>query len=107
MMDSKEFNALADAIRKDDAWFSRFITICIMYYIDNGAGGSLHIVLDDGNLNRESIIFCQGYAGGKEDDRGGDIANLMLWMTIKQKRRVYSNYNLYSKGGSVYATEKD
>ena len=92
----KQFNSLVEKIQDDKDWFEPFIELVKEYYIDNCTGGSLHIVLDDGNLSNSSIDWCAGYACGKDDDEGNDIANLMGWMTMKQRRKVYNSYDLYS-----------
>jgi len=92
-----KFNELVEKIRQDKAWFEPFIALCKEYYIENGTGGSLHIVLDDGNLAKHHIDWCAGYACGSKDWAGDDIANLMIWMTSKQRRKVYRNYSLYAQ----------
>lgn len=44
----------------------------------NSTGGSLHIVLDDGNWNRMSIEFCLEYARDRDDPIGEAISKLLL-----------------------------
>jgi len=88
-MNSERFNELVDKIRMNNGWFEPVMKLCKDYYQDHPSGGSLHIVLDDGNLKKSSIQFCEGYACGREDKQGSQIASLMLWMTYKQRQRVY------------------
>jgi hypothetical protein len=42
------------------------------------AGGSLHIVLDDGNWDRGSLALCQQHAKEAGDPIGEAIATLLL-----------------------------
>lgn len=56
------------------------------YSIDgNGAGGSLHIVLDDNNLEDEHIQFCLEQAEQKADREGSAIAREMLTMSMAER----------------------
>jgi hypothetical protein len=90
-MQYKEFNDLVHRIKDDKKWFDEFISIVAEYYKSNPTGGSLHIVLDDGNLESSSIQWCAGYAYGLKDDVGNDIANLMRHMNIRQRKVVYDS----------------
>ncbi len=89
-----EYNALVTKIISDINWFDEFIWLCKHYYESEPCGGSLHIVLDDGNLEDSSIAWCAGYACAEHDEEGSDLANLMEMMTVKQRERVYES-NLY------------
>ena len=63
---------------------------------DNGVGGVLHIVLDDGNLEAQHVTFCLNEAR-KCDDRDGEALALMLSdMTQTQRAKVYASYNRYA-----------
>lgn len=88
-LEAKQFNELVYNIKQDKGWFEPFIELVKVYYDSNITGGSLHIVLDDGNLGKYHVVWCAGYAAGKEDNEGSDIANLLLFMTMKQKKLVY------------------
>ncbi len=59
------------------------------YYADNPTGGSLHIVLDDGNLADHHVKFCRDVARERGDDRGVQIAEAMLMMTRTQRHKIY------------------
>lgn len=68
-----------------------------LLYKDLGecTGGSLHIVLDDGNLTDEDLLWCRkrilnGEAYIKEDNYIClEIIRCMLDMTMEQRRLVY------------------
>lgn len=52
----------------------------------NGAGGSLHVVLDDHNWERESVEFCRKWAADRSDIAGQRFAELLLTLTDEQLR---------------------
>ncbi len=61
-----------------------------------GVGGSLHIVLDDGNLEDEQVQFCieNAIAGhwctdDKPDEAGELLGRLLLLMSMTQRRKIY------------------
>lgn len=59
------------------------------YKLDgNGAGGSLHIVLDDYNWERGHIEFCVGYAIEKGDAPGEWLARVLLMLSPSQRRKI-------------------
>jgi len=72
------------------------------YYNDrrapNGAGGWLHIALDDGNLERGNIQFCHDQAVENNDPAGASLARLLLDMSYTQRAKLYANYDLYCLG---------
>jgi hypothetical protein len=51
----------------------------------NLAGGSLHIVLDDGNTGEDSIVYCQGYSTEAGDDAGYWLATVLLALTDEER----------------------
>jgi hypothetical protein len=61
------------------------------YYAKEGneAGGLLHVVLDDGNLERSHIEYCAERAFAEGDEDGFRIACMLLSMTPTQRRRCY------------------
>lgn len=65
------------------------------YYANgNGAGGNLHIVLDDGNIRDGDVLFCLERAKECGDTDGIEIANLLLAMSKTQRKKVCRNvYN--------------
>ena len=68
----------------------------IAYYRQQLAWGSLHIVLDDGNVEDSSVRFCQHYATQHGDVEGARLAGLLLQMSrtqrLKLPRRVHAEY---------------
>lgn len=58
---------------------------------NNGAGGNLHIVLDDGNLGTGSIAHCLERAKSRGDEPGILLAEAMLKLTPTQRRNVMRN----------------
>lgn len=60
------------------------------YYAEDGnaVGGSLHIVLDDGNIRRCHVEFCRDLARERGDLLGVTLAELLLTMTVSQRRRL-------------------
>lgn len=59
------------------------------YYDGHPSGGSLHIVLDDGNTRDSDVDWCAGYACGKDDDAGMKIADELRLLTEKDRDYVY------------------
>lgn len=59
------------------------------YTLDgNGAGGSLHIVLDDQNIGVDSIEFCRDYASKEGDSAGYWLAILLLTLTDGEREEL-------------------
>lgn len=55
----------------------------------NAAGGCLHIVLDDGNVQDEHVKFCRDYAAQEGDEDGVALAELLLKMSVAQREQVF------------------
>lgn len=55
----------------------------------NSAGGSLHIVLDDGNVSDAHIRFCMDEAQKNGDEDGVILARLLLSLSKTQRRKLY------------------
>jgi hypothetical protein len=56
------------------------------YKLDNNAaGGNLHVVLDDGNIEDGSIKFCTEYAVKNNDYFGLILGKLLLKLTYDQR----------------------
>jgi hypothetical protein len=55
----------------------------------NGAWGSLHIVLDDGNFRDGDVQFCIDRAIEKGDTEGERLARILLKMSATQRRKMY------------------
>ena len=54
----------------------------------NEAWGSLHIVLDDGNVGDDSVRFCIEYAQSVSDVEGERLARILLTMSKTQRRKL-------------------
>lgn len=67
----------------------------------HGAGGSLHIVLDDGNIDDESVDFCIQDAIEHKDAQGEQLANKIRQLHWRQRARLYLNYHLYCYGAPM------
>lgn len=59
-------------------------------YRDNGnrGGGSLHIVLEDGNIKDRDIEFCIKQASTSGDFKGYEIGKMLLDMSATQRRKI-------------------
>jgi len=59
------------------------------YYSLHGAGGNLHIILDDGNIDDDDIEFCLQCSKNENDLEGIKLAELLLKMSKTQRRKIY------------------
>lgn len=55
----------------------------------NGVGGSLHVVLDDGNIETKFVEECREYARQNNDSDGVALADLLLKMSYTQRKKLY------------------
>ncbi len=58
----------------------------------NGCGGNLHIVLDDGNIEDEHILFCLRQCEAKSDTDGIILCNLLQRMSKTQRLKIYRTH---------------
>ena len=58
----------------------------------NGAGGNLHVVTDDGNLDADTIQWCLERCLEKSDESGAAIAAALLKMTKTQRRKACASF---------------
>ena len=65
----------------------------------NECGGSLHIVLDDGNTEPHFIGYCAVYAARHDDTIGEVLALDLLWLTEAQTERLVQE--LWKRSASV------
>lgn len=54
----------------------------------NGAWGSLHIVLDDGNVRNHDVTFCIEQAQEKGDVEGEALGRILLSMSKTQRLKL-------------------
>lgn len=72
--------------------FAELLPLAEAYYAatpENGAGGSLHIVLDDGNIDDEHVRFCIAWAEEHGDIAGVELAHLLLRASRRTRERLY------------------
>ena len=55
---------------------------------DHGAGGTLHIVVDDGNCDDASVDFCVGFARKEGDSLGEFIALALMPLSEDERLQV-------------------
>lgn len=58
------------------------------YKWQNGVGGALHIVLDDGNIDDSSVRFCMGWAARENDLLGAYLSMILLQMSKTQRSKL-------------------
>lgn len=63
-----------------------------LYYEYNPAGGPLHVVLDDGNVDRGIILSCMDNCSMKGDVWGLLIATRLLSMPWVRREKFYEGY---------------
>jgi hypothetical protein len=56
---------------------------------ENGAGGHLHIVLDDGNIEHANILWCREGCQKAGDKDGVFIANVLLCFSEEELQDMY------------------
>lgn len=66
------------------------IPLCREYYAKPGncSGGSLHIVLEDGNIEDSHVRFCIEFAREEGDPDGVALAETLLSMSKTQRKRL-------------------
>jgi hypothetical protein len=68
---------------------------------ENASGGYLHIVLDDGNIERGHVEWCGAAAREAGDEEAARIADLMAQMTLTQRRKLYRmSWHILSQASS-------
>lgn len=74
---------------------------------DNGAWGSMHIVLEDNNLRDAHVDFCIKYADEAGDTEGARLARLLRRMSRTQRSRLPRKVQEYIRvvGGSFIRPE--
>lgn len=61
------------------------------YYEENPTWGSLHIVLEDGNISDNNVNFCISVAKINKDIEGEKLAKLLLQMSKTQRLKLPSS----------------
>jgi hypothetical protein len=60
----------------------------IPYYRQHGVWGSLHIVLEDGNYDDSSVLYCFERATRTGDTEGAALAEILLTMSRTQRSKL-------------------
>ena len=55
---------------------------------ENAAWGSLHIVLEDDNVDDSSVRYCIDYALERGDKEGAELAKILLRMSKTQRLKL-------------------
>lgn len=74
---------MPDKIKIPDV-IERFVS----YYTKNPVWGSLHIVLDDGNVEDQFLHFCIAHAEEKNDQEGAELGKILLQMSKTQRSKL-------------------
>lgn len=81
---------------RDREWY--LVELICLYYNFNPTGGSLHIVLDDGNADRASVEFCKKWAEDHKDHAGYYIACLILdWFEVFEPLMLEQPYRWHGR----------
>lgn len=65
----------------------------------NSCGGSLHIVLDDGNVNDGSVSYCIKLARERSDIVGVELGKVLLRMSRTQRKKLSAMF--YSPNAEI------
>jgi len=70
------------------------LMLCKKFYSipGNECGGSLHIVLDDGNLEDDHVLFCVRYAQENDDPLGFLVAKVLLALSEPDREKLYKKF---------------
>ena len=66
------------------------------YYERHHAGGSLHIALDDGNMEADNVLWCLKEADKQGDREGAELCLILLDMSIDERYELYERYAEYA-----------
>lgn len=72
--------------------FKPFLKELIAYYYDmpdKAAGGYLHVVLDDGNISHEGILWCQNQCEEKGDTFGYFLCDILMQFSESELEEMY------------------
>jgi len=58
------------------------------YHDEHPTWGSLHIVLDDGNVEESHVAFCVSWAIEHDDWEGANLGAVLLRMSKTQRRKL-------------------
>lgn len=58
------------------------------YHLENPVWGSLHIVLEDFNIDDSHVQFCVDYAIKSGDKEGEELGKILLQMSKSQRLKI-------------------
>lgn len=61
------------------------------YYRTHPAGGPLHIMLDDGNVEQGHIDFCRERAKEASDEPGQHLCDVMEMFTLAEREALFAS----------------
>jgi hypothetical protein len=67
------------------------------YYESNPGGGTLHVVLDDGNMEAGNILDCWQYAKDEGDKAALDLIAVLIDMSVDERYELYDRYDDYAR----------
>lgn len=67
----------------------------------NGSWGSLHIVLDDGNIGNDHVLYCIGCAEENGDGEGRELGLILLSMSKTQRKKLPDAVRAYDARASA------
>jgi len=73
-------------IKLQKAW----MLVCLIekYYETDGAGGCVHIILDDGNYGKKYAQHCLDYSIERKDYWGEHISRLLLEFNEEEQEQI-------------------
>lgn len=90
-----DLSDLLKTLTKDEKPSVPQVTPAVHAYRDskgNTLGGSLHIVLDDGNVDDFSVKFCIAHARGRDDIEGVALGEVLLRMSRTQRKKIAEQF---------------
>lgn len=90
MTDAKIGMAARNAEASQVDWGNyTFVADLFDFYLSiHAAWGSLHIVFEDGNIDRASVQFCQNWAVEHKDWLGAYLASVLLGFTDSELEKL-------------------
>jgi hypothetical protein len=79
----------------DEMTVNDVIILAREYYNFNPGGGSLHIVLDDGNTEEDNVNYCMEYSKENGDIAGIMLARALLELSAEQRDELYERFDEY------------
>lgn len=64
------------------------VPLFLPYYRQHGAWGSLHVVLDDHNVEDHSVRYCIEWAEESGDTQGAELGRILLRMSKTQRGKL-------------------